>query len=262
MWKIREKWARAYLPWRFTGSTRTTSRAEAINSLIKQYVSSKNEVPGFINFISNFEKKSIYDNFKVEKEIFSQYESRPVINDLESTVFDTIFDNHFNEFTLAHNYFVKVLETKQNIIIYEAKSILAKDVTKSWDVMNKNGKYNCSCDVFIREGLVCRHVLALANVNQDKTLGKFDINKRWQPPLMNSNEFNLKIDNYSFDSNLVSKYLNKNICPIEKKEVPKEEERENSFKAVVKGKGTPRKKKRMKSPNEKRKKTRTKVFFI
>ena len=83
--------------------------------------------------------------------------------------------------------------------------------------MNKNGKYSCSCDAFIREGLVCRHVLALANVNQDKTLEKFDIIKRWLPPLMNSNEFNLKIDNYSFDSNLVSKYLNKNICPIEKK---------------------------------------------
>jgi len=56
MWKIREKWARAYLPWRFTGGTRTTSRAEAINSLIKQYVSSKNEVSDIINFISSFEK--------------------------------------------------------------------------------------------------------------------------------------------------------------------------------------------------------------
>jgi len=180
---------------------------------------------------------------------------------LKSTVFDTIFDKHFNEFTLAHNYFVKVLETKQNIIIYEAKSILAKDVTKSREIINKNGKYSCCCDTFIREGLVCRHIFALANVNQDKTLGKFDINKRWLPPLMNSNEFNLKIDNYSFDSNLVSKYLNKNICPIEKKEVLKEEEKENSFKAVVKGKGAPRKEKRMKSAIEKRKRTKSNFYL-
>ena len=93
---------KSFPPFKIYWRTRTKSLAEAINSFIKQYVNSKNEISDFINFISNFEKKSIYDNFKVQKEILKQYESHSIINELKSQISETIFDRHFNEFTLSH----------------------------------------------------------------------------------------------------------------------------------------------------------------
>ena len=57
MHSIRNKWARSFLPWTFTGGVHTTSRVESVNSLIKRYVNSGSEVVDFIQFIVAFEKK-------------------------------------------------------------------------------------------------------------------------------------------------------------------------------------------------------------
>jgi len=126
----------------------------------------------------------------------------------------------------------------------------------------KDGKYICSCDTFIRDGIVCRHIFALSNIHQEKTLVKFIIHKRWHSPLADSNEFNFKIDNYSFDSKQFSQYLDQNIIPIEKEE--QKEEKGNVFKVVKQTKGAPKKDKRLKSANEKKtgKEKRSKKYFL
>jgi len=258
MWKIKEKWARAYIPLRFTGGTRTTSRAESINALIKKYVSSKNEICDFLDFVSSFEKKSIFDNLKKEKEYIEQYETHPIIRELKAKIFDHIYDNHFSEFTLSHNYFIKVLKVEENIVTYEVKSIQSKDENKYREVTLLEGKYVCSCDTFIRDGIICRHIFAISNVNQDKTLEKLTIHNRWLPPQINSNGFNLQIDNYNFNTNLVSKYLEKNFQPIEKDKKLKEKDDDDgedkiSFQVNSKVKGAPRKEKRIKNAIEKKK---------
>jgi len=256
MWKIKDKWARAYIPLIFSGGTRTTSRAESINSLIKKYVSSKNEICDFLVFVSRFEKKSIYDNLKKEKEFIEQYETHSLIKEFKTKIYNHIYDNHFYEFTLSHNYFIKVSKTEGNNITYEAKSIQAKDENKYREVTLIQGKYACPCDTFIRDGIICRHIFAISNVNQDKTLEKFTIHNRWLPPQINSDGFDLQVDNYSFNSNLVSKYLEKNIQPIEKtknlKKGANDDEDKISFQSNSKVKGAPRKEKRAKSVVEKK----------
>ena len=59
MYHIKEKWSRAYLPNIFTGGTRTTSRAESINALIKRYVPTKNDISDSFNLFQTL-KKSLY----------------------------------------------------------------------------------------------------------------------------------------------------------------------------------------------------------
>jgi len=92
---IRKKLGEAFLPVKFTGGMHNTSHAESMNSLIKKYVNSKSEIYDLIVFLKDFEKTSIYNDFKLSKEIVPQYENLPTINELKKCVFETIFGNCF-----------------------------------------------------------------------------------------------------------------------------------------------------------------------
>ena len=58
------------------------------------------------------------------------------------------YDNHFEKFTLSHNYFTKPIEISHEKVVYYTY------------------------------GLICMHIFALANANQEKDLEKFVINNR------------------------------------------------------------------------------------
>jgi len=63
-------------------------------------------------------------------------------------------------------------------------------------------------------GLICRHKFALAQHLQAMTLDNFTINKRWQHPLLEDSEHDVNIDNYDFNTEKISKYLDENINVI------------------------------------------------
>ena len=88
-------------------------------------------------------------------------------------------------------------------------------------------------------------IFAFANANQEKDLEKFLINIRWKPPILNNQELISQIDNFNFDSDKITQALpgyQENLEGI------KDGNQENAtFKIKDKGKGAPKKEKRMKS---------------
>ena len=64
----------------------------------------------------------------------------------------------------------------------------------------------------------CRHIFALANINQDKTLNKLKINSRWFPPKLLNFSFQMENDNFSFEIEQVKKYLVQNNKKTEDEE--------------------------------------------
>jgi len=107
---------------------------------------------------------------------------------LQKNIFGVIYERHFEQFTLSHNYTVKIGQKQgqyidnDNIILYELYSENNKNQVRKAFVEYE--KYVCSCGSYKRNGLICRHVFAIANVNQDKSLAKFVINQRWETPLL------------------------------------------------------------------------------
>jgi len=68
MYKIKNKWAEAFLPQSFTGGVHSTSRVESMNALVKRYVNSKNEISDFIRFLASFEQDSRFEEEKLFNE--------------------------------------------------------------------------------------------------------------------------------------------------------------------------------------------------
>ena len=77
--KHKEKWAKAFLPFEFTGGIHTTSRAESMNSLIKRYIDSNSEVYDILEFLIDYERKIIVSETKIQKHLKDQYENHPLL---------------------------------------------------------------------------------------------------------------------------------------------------------------------------------------
>ena len=158
MYKIKSKWAESYLPWKFTGGSYTTSRSESMNSLLKRYVSSKSEISELTVFLNDFERLSIYENFKVLPIIDTQY-GNPLVLELKDILFGLVFAKHLEQFGLSHDYTTKLFRSNDNIIYYHAKNIYSKFPNKYREVRLEAGKYECSC-TYCCFGFVCRHIFA------------------------------------------------------------------------------------------------------
>ena len=121
MYKIKEKWAEALLPHYSTGGVHTTSRAESFNALIKKYLSSKKKFSDMIRFLRDFENKFTFEKEDFSKEgskvenasaknnekaskMKNQYETHPIIIDLQKQLSQLILDKHLEQFDLSHNY--------------------------------------------------------------------------------------------------------------------------------------------------------------
>ena len=155
---------------------------------------------------------------------------------------------------MSHNYFYKLKLTNSITSIYEAKNIQAKDAGKFREVMLNSGKYSCECKTYNLYGVICRHIFALSIMLQDKDLIKFTIHKRWQMPLSSDHYFQLQIDNFDFDTVLISAFLKQNIVQLASEN--QEEQKENdkkliTFQKTIKVRGAPKKEKRIKSAVEK-----------
>ena len=255
MFEIKAKWAQAFVPPKFTGGVHSTSRAESMNALLKKYVNSKNEISDVIIFLKNFEKKLIDNESKPLKVASDQYENHPLANDLKKKVHGVVYEKHFSQLALSHNYYCKFEKTLKGISYYEVKNIQI-NTQKSRQVKIIQGKYECECSTYVNHGLICRHVFSLAIMFQDKTLENIRIHKRWEIPFCSG--FQLQNENYEFETQQISNYLkifNKNeesLKSEEKKEESKTQEQEKkNFVTKIKGKGAPKKEERKKSYVEK-----------
>ena len=252
MYSIKEKWAEAFLPRRFTGGVHSTSRAESMNSLMKRYVSSKSEISDIIRFLGDFERKFAFEEIEISKEISSQYETHPIIRSLREKVFGLIYNQHFYQFTLSHNYNCKLKRSSFEDTSFEIRSMQAKDINKFRQVKLSLDKYTCECPSYYRHGLICRHIFAVAIMSQDKTCDKFLIHKRWQPP-MNDINFQTTNDDSNFNTDKIKAYLNEKETQGINTQDLSEDKNINDvvFRTQTKSKGAPKKEKRLKNAIEK-----------
>jgi len=120
----------------FTGGINTTSRAESVNSLVKRYVDSNSEVNDILRFLIDYERKIILS------ETF-QYENYPLLLLLKCEVAEPIFNKHLIQFSLSHNYFVKV---SNDYLEFEIKYHESKEENQKRIVKLRNNQYECSCE--------------------------------------------------------------------------------------------------------------------
>lgn len=247
MHTIKHKWAQSYLPWRFTGGIHTTSRAESINSLIKKFVNSNCEVSDLIRFLISFEKKFICETSNIkdlnkssrakETEVLKEstrdnYRKHPIILELEGILYETPLELHLEQFAFSANYTLRLIENNfsSNNSVYQAQSIKAKNEQTYRKVTMENDKYFCDCESYIRYGLICRHVFALASINQDKNLGRMNIHKRWLAP----SPIFKNLDYFSFETPKVLDYLaNQDTCLEGKEEELRKEGEEEKDKLAI-----------------------------
>ena len=103
--------------------------------------------------------------------------------------------------------------------------------------------YSCTCDTYFRHGVICRHIFALSNLNQDKNLDKFLINNRWKAPILENLDNKMDIDHYTFAIQEIVKDLYNEKAENNPESI--------SFQVNKKSKGAPKKEKRLKSITEK-----------
>ena len=264
MYKIKEKWAEAFLPHYFTGGVHTTSRAESLNALIKKYLSSKNEISDMIRFLRDFENKFTFEkedfskegskvenvsaknNEKVNSKMKNQYETHPIIIDLQKELSQLILAKHLEQFNLSHNYVCKHIKTETNATYFEVRNANFPD--KSREIKYSSNHYACQCPTYYRNGLICRHIFALAVMFQDKDSKKFIIHKRWKQP-----ETQIPFEEqFNFHSNLISQNM-EGITLKTELNSENDELKAINFGVVKRGKGAPKKEKRIKSATEKKK---------
>ena len=91
----------------------------------------------------------------------------------------------------------------------------------------------------------------------------FQVNKRWQPPILHDEELQNQIDKFNFDYKEITKAIaGKKTDPEESKE-REEEEKEITFSTKKRGRGAPKKEARAKSvPEKKRNKPKKSIFQL
>jgi len=176
--KEKEKWASAYRPLIFTGGVHTTSRAEAMNSLIKKYCSKTTEISALIDFIEDIEKNSSLVKKKIEK----INDDDPLIKSLAGKLGEVIYNHHRKQFGESVHYTAKIIEEELEKTTYTVlrdntteEEIIREGRTVVW----KPNEIDCSCKKYFVTGIICRHLFVVSKLRQNKDLSKF-IHQRWR----------------------------------------------------------------------------------
>jgi len=192
---------------------------------------------------------------------------------LKKEISGKIAEQCLEQISISHNYNIRFAQenSTEEVPVYEAKSILAKDETHFRTIRVDQGKYICDCESYWRNGLICRHIFALTIINQDKELEKIHIHMRWRCPGLIDLSYDLKENNMAFETPKVSEYLRKygKVSKANQKQ-NKEDQKENNeeakegdnekaeeenqgrrVKVNTKARGAPKKTQRAKSCTEK-----------
>jgi len=188
----KEKWADAYRPIMFTAGTHTTSRAESVNSSIKRYVNSRSELCALLVLIEDMEKGSAFRSSIVSAQgnLYHQYqqeiyEDEALLQSIKPKLGIPIYQKHISQFKVHSQYSMKLLfesndHKSSKYAVYldsiPINQIPDKSNTVHWE---EDKKVECSCDIYVTEGILCCHVFAVAKMRVAKNIAPF-IYKRWR----------------------------------------------------------------------------------
>ncbi|KAL4638866.1 hypothetical protein ACB092_03G177800 [Castanea dentata] len=182
LFKLKEKWAQAYVKRTFTAGMKTTQLSESFNADLKDCLRTDLNI---VEFFTHFERVV---NQKWDKELEAKYNSRhkfprlklkssPMLNQVATVYTPTLFD---------------LFQTEVKEVM--ALSILERNVSQTHSyvvrVFNQYGKYeviwnpldetlSCSYRKFESFGILCRHSLKVLDVLDIKLIPNRYIMKRW-----------------------------------------------------------------------------------
>ncbi|KAM3712710.1 hypothetical protein ACJW30_01G203100 [Castanea mollissima] len=214
--KLKEKWAQAYVKRTFTARMKTTQLSESFNADLKDCLRTNLNI---VEFFPHFERVV---NQKRDKELEAEYNSRhkfprlklkssPMLNQVATMYTFMLFDS---------------FQTEVEEVM--ALSILERNESQTHSyvvgVFNQYGKYevmwnpldetlSCSCRKFESFGILCRHGLKVLDVWDIKLIPNKYIMKRWRRDVKDGNGKNCTTHNIKPDTRMeyVDRY--RDLCP-------------------------------------------------
>jgi zinc finger SWIM domain-containing protein 3 len=217
IFKLKEKWAQAYVKRTFTAGIKSTQLSERFNCDLKDCLHTDINI---LEFFTNFERVV---KQKRDKELEAEYNSRqklPRLNLKNSPMLNQV----------AKVYTPKVFELFQNEV--EEVSLLSIiDHNESQEthryvigVFNGHGKYNiiwnpsnqtlsCSCRNFETFSILCQHGLKILDVWDIKLIPDRYILKRWRRDAKDENEKQFQKNDIELDTRLGYADKYRTLCP-------------------------------------------------
>lgn len=228
----KEKWARSYHPLLFDGGITTTSRVESLNAAIKRYLDSRSEISDIIKFIEDSEKCEFIEKSSAGRDISKFLEIDPLLNELSNFLPSKVMLKQFEEYSLSKKYSNKQISKMENKEIYEVQYDRKLDIEEGSDqkVYNKHkvvygSKITCDCEFYERTGLICRHILHICAIKNEKTLTRLVIRDRWRRSLILSSETHFKV----IDDIKKEDHEKMNVMNIESNQIERASEVDNEI---------------------------------
>ncbi|KAL6556352.1 hypothetical protein OROGR_005640 [Orobanche gracilis] len=182
LFKIKEKWALVYGRETFCADMTTTQRSESMNSVIKKYISYKNEL---VEFFEHFERLLKDRRYKELVEDHKNSQSEPsstlrvqILNHAASVYTHKIFELFHVEVCKAYDCNIESCgeqgpKTEYNVKYFQSR----RHHHVTYD--SNGGLISCSCKKFEFVGIFCSHALRILNLKQISTISEKYIKKRW-----------------------------------------------------------------------------------
>jgi len=162
---MKEKWANAYHPVLFTAETHTNSRAESLNSAIKKYLDSRSEVCAIMNLIENLEARYFF-NESLLKDSPMKALQEPILQSIENKLGKLIYTKHVHQFSTHGLYKILPPKEKEQSTVYQVTldKPNQEESKEGFTVVWSEDNAECSCQLELTEGIICRHVFAVAKM--------------------------------------------------------------------------------------------------
>ncbi|XP_044459276.1 protein FAR1-RELATED SEQUENCE 5 isoform X1 [Triticum aestivum] len=188
MWKKRRRFVPVYFKKNFFPFIHSTARSEGTNAIFKDNITSTHSV---ICFLEEYERIShnIQDNEREQDSITRT--TKPTFwshSELEyqaaSMYNRKIFYRFQKQLQFVVNLHVEEVVRNVRYEVYKTEMLAAKDFRQRRfvvDVNIQNQEFSCICGKFLKDGIVCSHVLrVLSHLNMSKLPEKYYID-RWRP---------------------------------------------------------------------------------
>ncbi|RWR94342.1 protein FAR-RED IMPAIRED RESPONSE 1-like protein [Cinnamomum micranthum f. kanehirae] len=184
MYDIRHMWVPIYMRHLFFGGMSTTGRSESINAFLKQYVTQKN---GLCGFMFRFNQGIATQKYRQLKAIHDTSNGRPkLMTDLPmerqmSQIYTKkLFYKFQDQFMYITSGIAEIVNDDMEQRIYNVSSFKDNNEIERVVIFKKDEKYaKCSCQLFEFKGIPCGHIICVLKQEKIYTMPEQYILKRW-----------------------------------------------------------------------------------
>ncbi|KAH6806027.1 hypothetical protein C2S51_030858 [Perilla frutescens var. frutescens] len=185
MYKIRRRWASVFTQTLFTDGLLATSRSEVTNKVLKDMCSRNSSLYEFMVYYEEIQKRWRV-NEKAEDTyciwLPGQFSMSNGLLTQAATVYTRNVYKSF-EFEIANSFNViledNVVENGDTELIFKTSSVVDGSHRRTITFDRLSHHVSCSCRMWEREGIFCRHILKVYYVKNVMSIPSLFILKRW-----------------------------------------------------------------------------------